>query len=175
MDTEHPVLVVTGAAATGKSTVGRHLRSHPGLLVIDGDVLGRGAAAVADGRRDHVAFWRYVLAICAEVRSNGLTPLIPCICLPAQVLAAVEDEVVHFLGLVSDGPTIRRRIAARVGVSDVPSPDSHVGFDASLRAARVPVPHTLVQHDVVRHDEAATLAAAEAWVSRHGFSPSHPG
>ena len=170
MGTDGLVLVVTGAAATGKSTVGRHLRSRPGLLVIDGDVLGRGAAAVAGGRRDYVAFWRYVLAVCAEVRGIGPTPVIPCICLPDQVLAAAGDEVIHFLALVSDGPTIRRRIADRVGVSEVPSPESHVGFDASLRAARVPPPHTLVHHDVVVHDETATLAAARGWVAR--FAPA---
>ena len=66
-----PLLVVTGAAATGKSTIGDHLRARPDLFVIDGDVLGRGAAAMAEGRRDYVAFWRYVLSLCREVRSTG--------------------------------------------------------------------------------------------------------
>ena len=61
----------------------------PTLLVITG------AEAAAEGRRDYAAFWPYALALCAEVRSNDLTPVAPCICLPDQVLAAVDEEVVH--------------------------------------------------------------------------------
>ena len=49
------MLVVTGAAATGKSTIGDHLRGRSGLVVVDGDVLGRGAAATSYGRPDYVA------------------------------------------------------------------------------------------------------------------------
>lgn len=44
-----PVLVVTGAAAAGKSTLGAALAADARLLVLDGDVLAGGAAAVADG------------------------------------------------------------------------------------------------------------------------------
>jgi hypothetical protein len=160
--------VITGAAATGKSTIGRHLRGRPGLLVIDGDVLGGGAAATVDGRRDYVGFWRYVLAICREVRSNGLTPVVPCICLPDQVLAAVTDEVVHFLALVSDPDTIRRRIAGRREMSEVPSPESHVAFDDRLRAVdAVPRPNTWTTYDVSGGDVAQTLAVGSSWAHRH--------
>lgn len=173
MDLEQSVLVVTGAAATGKTTVGTHLRSRPELLVIDGDVLGRGAAAVAHGRRDYVGFWRYVLSICREIRSNGVTPVVPCICLPHQVLSAIEDEVIHFLALVSDDSTIRHRIASRRGVSVVPSPESHVGFNRTLRDVGVSLPHTLERHDVASNDLEATLAAATAWAgSRPTTRPS---
>ena len=164
---EPSVLVITGAAATGKSTIGEHLRGRPGLLVIDGDVLGRGAEATAAGRRDYVGFWRYVLAICREVRSNGLTPVVPCICLPDQVLAAVTDEVVHFLALVSDPETIRRRIANRRELSEVPSPESHVAFDDRLRDVDpVPRPHTWTTYDVSRGDVTQTLNAGSAWADR---------
>lgn len=161
------LLVITGAAATGKSTIGDHLRGHPEMLVIDGDVLGRGAAATAEGRRDYVAFWRYVLSLCAEVRSNGLTPVVPCICLPDQVLTAVNGEVVHFLGLVSEPSVIRLRIADRRGVSDVPAPETHVQFDSTLRGVSVPHPHTWERHDVARNGLDETLAAASDWASRH--------
>lgn len=166
VETNPALLVITGAAATGKSTIGDHLRRRPELLVIDGDVLGRGAAATAEGRRDYVAFWRYVLSLCAEVRSNGLTPVVPCICLPDQVLAAANGEVVHFLGLVSGPSTIRQRIADRRGVSEVPSPETHVQFDSTLRGVAVPPPHTWERHDVARTGLDETLTAASAWVSR---------
>ena len=165
------LLVITGAAATGKSTIGDHLRGRPDLLVVDGDVLGSGAAATAEGRRDYVGFWRYVVSLCAEVRSNGLTPVVPCICLPDQVLAAVGDEVVHFLGLVSEPSVIRQRIADRVGVSEVPSPASHVELDRTLRGARVQAPHTWERHDVAMSGLAETLAVASAWADRHAGRP----
>jgi hypothetical protein len=167
------VLVVTGAAATGKSTVGDHLRGRPGLLVIDGDVLGSGAAATAEGRRDYVAFWRYVLAIGREVRGNGLVPVVPCICLPDQVLAATIDEVVHFLALVSTPETVLARIEGRTHVSAVPSPETHVDLDRRLReVTSVPPPHTWTTYDVSAGGVRQTLEAAEAWVAARA---GHPG
>jgi predicted kinase len=168
VDEPRSVLVVTGAAATGKSTVGDHLRGRGGLVVIDGDVLGRGAAATSYGRRDYVAFWRHALAVCREVRTNGLVPVVPCICLPDQVLAATTDETVHFLALLSEPDTVRRRIAARTGVSDVPSPESHVDLDRRLRElADVPAPHTWTTHDVTTGDVRRTREAGAAWAGRH--------
>jgi hypothetical protein len=159
------VLVVTGAAATGKSTLGDHLRGRPGLLVVDGDVLGRGAAATADGRRDYVGFWRYVLAISREVRANGLVPVVPCICMPEQVLTATTDETVHFLALLSDAETVRSRIANRTCASDVPSPESHVELDHRLReVAGVPEPHTWRTYDVRTGGVRRTLDVGTAWV-----------
>jgi hypothetical protein len=164
---EPSVLVVTGAAATGKSTIGRHLRGRPGLLVLDGDVLGRGAAATADGGRDYVGFWRYVLSIGSEVRANGPTPVVPCICLPDQVLAAATDEVVHFLALVSDPGTVHRRIAERPGTSEVPSPRKHVDVDRRLReVTTVARPHTWTTHDVSVGDVRRTLEVGAAWADR---------
>ena len=165
------LLVITGAAATGKSTIGDHLRQRPDLCVVDGDVLGRGAAATAGGQRDYVRFWRYVVSLCGEIRTNGFTPVIPCICLPDQVLAAVGDEVVHFFGLVSEPATIRRRIAERRGVSAVPSPESHVQLDRTLRKVTVPQPHTWERHDVAVADLAETLVVASAWADRHTAGP----
>ncbi len=160
------VLVVTGAAATGKSTIGDHLRGRPGLLVLDGDVLGRGAAATAAEPRDYVGFWTYVLAIGREVRANGLVPVVPCVCLPDQVLAAVTDETVHFLALLSEPATVRRRIAERPGSSPVASPGTHVTFDRTLReVAGVPRPHTWATHDVARGDVRATLETGDAWAT----------
>ena len=96
----HAVLVVTGAAGAGKSTVGTALAAEPGLLVLDGDVLASGASAVAGGARDYAGFWRYLLAIAAEVHRNGLVPVFACICLPDQVIGAGPEGPVHFLALV---------------------------------------------------------------------------
>ena len=106
--------------------------------------------------------------MCREVRTNGLVPVVPCICLPEQVLAAVDDEVVHFLALLSEPTTVRLRIAGRTGVSDVPSPASHVELDQRLReVAHVPAPHTWTTHDVSVGDVRATLDAGSAWAEVH--------
>lgn len=161
------VLVVTDAAATGKTTVGNHLRGRPGLMVLDGDVLGRGAAATAGGRPDYVAFWRYVLAIGREVRANGLVPVVPCVCLPEQVLAAATDEAVHFLALLSGPETVRERIAARG--DDGPSPEKHVDIDRRLReVGALPGPHTWTTHDVRAGDVRRTLEVGAAWAGELG-------
>lgn len=164
--------MITGAAATGKSTIGDHLRGTTGLMVLDGDVLGRGAAATAEDRRDYVGFWRYALSICREVRRNGLLPVVPCICLPDQVLAATTDEVVHFLALLSEPEVVRQRIAGREGLSPVPSPETHVAFDRTLReVTSVPAPHTWTTYDVSAGDVRQTLEAADEWVATRADRP----
>jgi len=93
--------------------------------------------------------------------------LVPCICLPDQVLAAVGDEVVHFLVLVSEPATIERRIADRQGMSEVPSPEKHVQFDRTLRGMSVPHPHTWERHDVATADISDTMVAATDWANRY--------
>jgi hypothetical protein len=105
-----PLLVVTGAAAAGKSTVCASLAGRPGMLSLDGDVLAGGAAAVSDGRRDYPAFWRYLLEVAREIAANGLCTAYCGVCLPEQVLANAETGYfagVHFLALVSGETTVR--------------------------------------------------------------------
>lgn len=107
-----------------------------------------------------------MLAVCHEVRTNGPVPVVPGICLPEQVLAAVDDEVVHFLALLSEPGTVRRRIAARTGFSDLPSPESHVELDRRLRAVTsVPAPHAWTTHDMSVGDVRGTREAGAAWAA----------
>lgn len=134
------------------------------LLVIDGDVLGAGAAAVNDGNQDYVAFWGYVLSVCREVRGNGLVPVIPCTCLPEQLLSATTDEILHLLALLSDEHTLPARIEARTG-GDQLSLAKHLEFDANLRQARVPPPHTLQFLDVTTTDETGTIETSGSWTA----------
>jgi hypothetical protein len=160
-----PLLVVTGAAAAGKSTVCAALARLPGMLALDGDVLAAGAAAVADGRRDYAAFWAYLLELAREVQDNGLIPAYACVCLPEQVLAnpAVGHfAAVHFLVLTCDG--VAERIAGRRGApSAVARTAVHVELDAVLRRAVVPAPHTLTVLDTTGSAPAGTVAAAVRW------------
>jgi hypothetical protein len=160
------VLVITGAAGAGKSTVGTALASEPGLLVLDGDVLASGATAVAGGARDYASFWRYLLAIAGEVHRNGLVPVFPCICLPDQVLTAGPQAPVHFLALVSEPATVRRRIRDRAGTGPAIDLEFHARFDATLRGCRTVDPHTFTLLDTSRQQPATTIAAARTWVRR---------
>jgi hypothetical protein len=160
-----PVLVITGAAGAGKSTVGSALAADPRLLVLDGDVLASGAAAVSDGARDYHGFWRYLLAIGEQVRRNGLVPVFACICLPDQVLAAGPAGPVHFLALVSDAATVRRRIIGRTDGEPTIDVRFHQSFDGALPGCSVDPPHTLTLLNTVRQSVADTVQSGRDWVS----------
>jgi hypothetical protein len=157
------VLVVTGAAGAGKSTVGAALAAEPGLLVLDGDVLAAGASAVAGGARDYIGFWRYLLTIAVEVHRNGLVPVFASICLPDQVISAGPAGPVHFLALVSDPATVRRRICDRAVTRPAIDLDFHATFDATLRGCSAVDPHTFTLLDTTEQSPAATIAAGREW------------
>ena len=161
-----PVLIVTGAAAAGKSTVRKAMTSDPRVVAVEGDVMAAGAAAVADGRRDYERFWAYMLNVARELHENGLIPLFCCICLPAcETTWAGKDQALHFLALVSNEQTVRTRIAERVDTSPPESTDFHVAFEAQLRGASVSSPHSLRTLDVTHLRPMETVAHAEQWVS----------
>jgi len=155
------VLVVTGAAAAGKSTLGSALAADPRLLVLDGDVLAAGSTAAA--ARDYPGFWRFLLAIAGEVRRNALVPVFTCICLPDQVLAAEPAGPVHFLALVNDD--VRGRILRRAGGRPSVDLDFHQSFDAALRECSVDHPHTLTRLDTTHRSPEETVRAGRDWVN----------
>jgi hypothetical protein len=160
------VLIITGAAAAGKSTICGALADDPRLLALDGDVLASGASAVSDGRRDYEAFWRYLLLIAAEVHDNGLVPAYGCVCLPSQVLAEpLPSATLHFLALVSDEQTVRRRITDRSDASPTIDLAVHAAIDAQLRQSTVPPPHTFATLDTRELTRAQTIAAGVEWAS----------
>jgi hypothetical protein len=160
-----PVLVVTGAAAAGKSTVGSALATDPRLLTLDGDVLAGGAAAVADGARDYQGFWRYLLAIGGQVHRNGLVPVFTCICLPDQVLGAEPAGPVHFLALVSDADTVRRRITDRAQGRPTIDVGFHQSFDRGLQGCAVEPPNTLTLLNTIDRTVADTVQAGRDWAA----------
>ncbi|HJQ00632.1 MAG TPA: hypothetical protein VJ851_03440 [Jatrophihabitans sp.] len=158
-----PVLIVTGAAGAGKSTLGSALAADPRLLVLDGDVLAGGAAAVADGARDYHGFWRYLLAIGGQAHRNGLVPVFACICLPEQVLGAGPVGPVHFLALVSDADTVRCRIVQRLDGRPTIDVGFHQSFDKTLSGCSIHPPHTLTFFNTVGRSPADTVRAGRDW------------
>lgn len=164
-----PVLVVTGAAGSGKSTVCAGLAGTAGLLALDGDVLARGAAAVANGRTDYEAFWSYLLQISREVHYNGLIPLFGCVCLPEQVLRSTEMSrvsAIHFLILGCEESELRRRIQAREGAALAEARvDFHVDLNHRLTAASAAAPNTIDRRNTTSETPDRTVQAAGAWAA----------
>ena len=164
-----PVLVVTGAACTGKSTVCAGLAGVDGLLALDGDVFARGAAAVADDRHDYEGFWTYLLQIAREVHNNGLIPVFGCVCLPEQVLGSGQMSrvmAVHFLALGCQEAELRRRIETRVGSAMLPARvDFHVDLSRRLLATTVALPNTIEHRDTTSESPETTVEAARGWAA----------
>ena len=160
-----PFLVVTGVPASGKSLVCAALSATPGVLALDGDTLASGAHAVADGRRDYLAFWAYLWQLGLEIQDNGLIPVLCGVALPEQVLTTrMEASVpVHFLALTADEATIRARIIGRPGSRKGIDVDRHVALNEELRQSRIRAPDTLTVLDTTSWDREATVAAAQEW------------
>lgn len=170
-----PILVVTGAAASGKSTICAGLAGVPGLLALDGDVLAGGAAAVADGRKDYAGFWRFLLDLGREIHLNGLAPVYCCISLPSQVLEGADlarFTAVHFLALRCDEDDLSSRILTRRGgEASAANLDFHLDFNRRLPQVVVPAPHTLTALNTSGVTVHETVDLAARW-ARTLASPS---
>lgn len=167
-----PLLVVTGAAAAGKSTACAAIaREVPGVLALDADVLARGAAATAREPQDYPAFWAHLAAIGREVQENGLTVAWCGICLPEQLPEATSAGFarVELLVLTCDDAVLRARLAARPGGADVASrADRHVALNTRLRTTRDRDGLHVHHVDTTHLDPAGTAAAATAWAASAG-------
>jgi hypothetical protein len=106
-----------------------------------------------------------LLAIGEQVHRNGLVPVFACICLPDQVLGADPAGPVHFLALVSDAETVRRRISHRAGGEPTIDVGFHQSFDGALRGCSVDRPHTLSLLKTVDQSVADTVQGGLDWVS----------
>ena len=164
-----PVLVVTGAAGSGKSTICAGLAGQKGILALDGDVLASGAWAVAEGHRDYEAFWKYLLDVAREVHHNDLVPVYCCICLPEQVLDGADltrFAAVHFLALVCDAADLEDRILSRHGgQASAANLDFHLDFNSRLRHASVTAPNSMRLLTTSGMSVAETVKEASSWAA----------
>jgi len=155
------VLILTGAAGAGKSTVFAALSGRvEGICAIDGDTL-----AAARENWDYGEFWAFVMGVCADILANKLVPVICGIGLPSQFVPAADDRgfAVDALALVCGGEVVRHRIATRGYGNAWKNADRHVAVDRELRAARVPSPHRLRTFDTSVNGPEATAATVIAW------------
>ena len=146
-----PLLIVTGTAGIGKSTLCARLAGTiPGAVLLDADVHGEDLVSVVPPNADYEGFWRSMLRLAHEVVQNGVVVVYFSTMLPRQVLASEDlvayfDEV-HFLCLHAPPDELRARLARRVGtgVAATEAFDARVqvwtDFDAALVAAAGKVP-----------------------------------
>jgi predicted ABC-type ATPase len=115
-----PLLVVTGAAGVGKSTVCARLAGTiSGTLLLDADIFGTDLISVAPPNQDYPAFWRSMMRLAHELAQNNVVVVYFSTMLPEQLLANSEAvkyfDSVHFLCLTCPPNILRARLVAREG------------------------------------------------------------
>lgn len=145
-----PLLVVTGTAGIGKSTLCARLAgTTPGALVLDADILAEDLISVVPPNEDYQAFWRSMMRLAHELAQNQVAVVYFSTMLPEQLLA--NDEVlgyfesVHFLCLTCPPDVLRARLARRDGTD---AATARIGvwldFENALVAATNQVPTATV-------------------------------
>lgn len=160
--------VITGAAATGKSTLATQLAGEiDGATFLDGDVIAEGASAVADDRRDYQAYWAHVLRLCHEIAANRSAPIVCGIGLPEQLENNPEAgwfRSIRYLALVCNERELEDRMRARRGAgSEVGRVPFHLGLNERLRDLAT-TRSDVDRLDVTRLDSAELVAAGGRWI-----------
>ena len=99
-----PLLVVTGTAGIGKSTLCARLAGTiPGALLLDADIVAEDLVSVTPPNQDYPAFWRSMMRLAHELAQNNVEVVYFSTMLPEQVLANSDVlgyfDSVHFLCL----------------------------------------------------------------------------
>lgn len=164
-----PLLIVTGAAAVGKTTISNAIAAQiPEIAAIDGDVIAAGAASVHGERRDYDAFWGYMVSIAEQLVANGLIPLYGCLMRPEQLLANDLSSFsrIEMLALVCDSEVRMARAEARdsPGLTMIRTArEEHDWIDDQLRERVLPTPHQLTVLDVTNGSAAETTRRGLEW------------
>ena len=161
-----PLLIVTGTAGIGKSTLCARLAGTiPGAVILDADILADDLVSVASPNHDYPAFWRSMMRLAHELAQNNLVVVYFSVMMPDQALANSDVvgyfDSVDFLCLTCPPDALQARLNAREA-SEVPTDRVAVWteFDRDLAAAAETVqsatildagrPADLVERDV-RH------------------------
>ena len=145
-----PLLIVTGAAGAGKSTLCARLAGTvPGAVLLDADIHAEDMISVVSPNHDYPAFWRSMMRLAHEIAQNNLAVVYFAVMLPEQVLANSEDpryfDSVHFLCLTCPPADLHRRLAGRVEPGSVAEVVQRwVDFNEALVAAAGKIPTATV-------------------------------
>ena len=158
-----PLLIVTGTAGIGKSTLCARLAGTiPGAVLLDADILAKDLISVVPPHHDYPAFWRSMMRLAHELAQNDVVVTYFSTMLPEQVL--VNSDVlsyfdsVHFLCLTCPRDTLRARLARRDGTGAATARiEEWLDFDSALVAAANAIPTATVVDagrtvDQVEHD-----------------------
>jgi len=115
-----PLLVVTGAAGVGKSTLCARLAGTiPGAVLLDADVFAEELISVVPPNQDYPAFWRSMMRLAHELAQNNVVVVYFSTMLPEQLLANTDAlnyfDSVNFLCLTCPPDVLRARLAGREG------------------------------------------------------------
>lgn len=136
-----PLLVVSGTAGIGKSTLCARLAGTiPGAILLDADIHATDLISVLPPKADYPAFWRSMMRLAHELAQNELVVIYFSVMLPEQVLANGDMlgyfDSVHFLSLTCTSDILRERITARDGADSAAERiQVWADFDATLVSA----------------------------------------
>jgi len=145
-----PLLVVTGTAGIGKSTLCARLAGTiPGAVLVDADVFAADLVSVVPPNQDYPAFWRSMMRFAHEIAQNNVVVVYFSVMLPEQVLANsdVVDffDSVLFLCLTCPPDVLRARFAGRGGNAVATNRiDVWLDFNDALVAAASELPTATV-------------------------------
>ena len=134
-----PLLVVTGTAGIGKSTLCARLAGTiPRAVLLDADIHAEDLISVVSPSPDYVAFWRSMMRLAHELAQNNVVVVYFSTMLPEQVLANSDVlgyfDSVHFLCLTCPPDVLRARLDRRVGSGADPRVEVWLDFDSALVA-----------------------------------------
>lgn len=166
-----PLLVVTGAAGVGKSTLCARLAGTVSdAVVLDADVHAEDLISVVAPNHDYSAFWRSMMRLAHEIAQNNVAVVYFAVMLPEQLLANSDVlsyfDSVHFLCLTCPPEVLRTRPGARVeGRATSDRVETWVAFDGALVAAATAIPTATILDagrtvDQVEHD-------VRGWIDSH--------
>lgn len=160
-----PLLVVTGTAGIGKSTLCARLAGTiAGAVLLDADILAADLVSVVSPNHDYPAFWRSMMRLAHELAQNNVVVVYFAVMLPQQVLANSDVlsyfDSVNFLCLTCPPDVLRARLARREPGAVTARIEVWVDFNSALVAAASEIPMATavdagramdqVEHDV-RH------------------------
>jgi broad-specificity NMP kinase len=158
-----PLLVVTGTAGIGKSTLCARLAGTiPGAVLLDADILAEDLISVVPPNHDYQAFWRSMMRLAHELAQNHVAVVYFSTMLPDQALANSDMlnyfDSVHFLCLTCPPDVLGARLAGRDGSGAAAGRiDVWLDFNDALVAAASDIPTATVVDvgrttDEVEHD-----------------------
>jgi predicted ABC-type ATPase len=144
-----PLLVITGAAGIGKSTLRARLAGTiAGAILIDADILAGDLISVVSPNHDYPAFWRSMIRLAHELAQNNVVVVYFSTVVPGQVLANRDVlgyfDQVHFLCLTCSSDVLRARLAGRDGGDGAARTEVWLAFTRALVAAASEIPTATV-------------------------------